>query len=96
MTSLQLTDPPDDRRTFASLNSKTGEALRWIFMLAVGAIVSYYTAVGTLENRLTALETTQQNQFLELRRSLEDFKANTRDGISDLKSDIRDLRNQKR
>jgi hypothetical protein len=37
-------------------NGKTGEALRWVAMLAIAGLVSYYTTTATIQARLAVAE----------------------------------------
>lgn len=63
------------------LNGKTGEVLRWFFGMFVAAIVAYYSAQLTIENRVTAVETKQDSNFQELLRA-----------VNRIESDVREIR----
>lgn len=67
------------------INGKTGELVRWLLGIVTAALISYYTALGAIENRVTAVETKQEAQFGELQRS-----------FSDIRTDIRELRAETR
>lgn len=41
----------------SGLNGRTGDMLRWVIPLVLGAVVSYFTAQNTVNQRLTVVET---------------------------------------
>lgn len=42
------------------LNGKTGEVLRWAFVLFLAGVVSYFTSMGTVQTRVAVVETKTQ------------------------------------
>jgi hypothetical protein len=67
------------------MNGKTGEFVRWMLGLALAAVVAYYTAIGAMSREIGEVKATEQSHFSEVLRRLDD-----------LKSDVRDLRNERR
>ena len=65
-----------------STNGKTGEFVRYLLAMVVAALVSYFTAIGTLQSRVSVMETkVQQIQEGDIRQIRED--------IREIKSDVR-------
>jgi hypothetical protein len=52
------------------LNGRTGEVMRWCIGLAVAALVSYFTAQGTTNQRLTKVETEGAERWYYVQSSL--------------------------
>lgn len=52
-----------------------GELLRWAAGMALAAIVSYYTAINTLNVRVTTIDTREQTRFEEMQRTLSRIEA---------------------
>lgn len=44
----------------SELNGKTGEVLRWAFVLFLAGVVSYFTSMGTVQTRVAVVETKTQ------------------------------------
>jgi hypothetical protein len=65
-------------------NGKTGEFVRWTAAMVISAVVAYFSAQMTIEKRLSTVEARQQANFDELMRV-----------VSDIKFDVRELRNRK-
>lgn len=66
-------------------NGRTNvEVARWLIGLALSALIAYFTAMGAIEQRMTAVETRQGAEFAEVMRVLGRMEA-----------DIRELRNRK-
>lgn len=63
------------------LNGKTGEVLRFVAVSAVAGLVAYFTAIGTLQTRVSVTET-------EIRQIREELQF--------IRYDIRELVNQGR
>lgn len=61
------------------MNGKTGEMLRWLIGAVVAALVAYYTAAISTEQRLTAVEVSQRLQFEEVQRALARIELDVRD-----------------
>lgn len=66
----------------AGLNGKTGELLRWIFMLVLGGVIAYYTAqiaserrFATIEARVESSRAVEQQHFEEIQRALARIEA---------------------
>lgn len=55
----------------SGLNGKTGELLRWVVGLVLAALVSYFTAMGTLQSQLAVVTERETNHYLELLRRLD-------------------------
>lgn len=68
------------------LNGKTGEVMRWCIGLAVAALVSYFTAQNTTNERLTKIETRWefvQGSLTEIKTELKDQRKDIRDIVTD-------------
>lgn len=39
------------------VNGKTGEMLRYVFVLILSAVVGYFTAIGAIQTRVAVVET---------------------------------------
>ena len=57
-----------------SLNGRTGDVMRWCIGLAVAGIVSYFTAQGAMQQRLSVVETTERLHYEATQRDLQDIK----------------------
>lgn len=53
-----------------SIHSKPGEFLRYLIGLAIAGIVSYFTAVSAINERLAVVDTREQTRFEENQRTL--------------------------
>jgi demethoxyubiquinone hydroxylase (CLK1/Coq7/Cat5 family) len=61
-----------------SLNGKTGEMLRWVVTLALGALTAYFTAQGAIKDdvakvktTVAVVETNEANHYAELLRRID-------------------------
>ncbi len=59
--------------------TKVGETGRFLVAMVAAAVVAYFTAQISTENRLTTLETTQRLQWDEVQRALSRIEAALRD-----------------
>lgn len=84
MTSLELADSPD-RSAYQRLGNSATE---WAWRIG-GALVSIALAWGTVQREQTKLEERERNHYEEIMRTMGDMKI-------DLKSDIRELRDELR
>ena len=57
------------------LNGKTGEVMRWVIGLVVAGLVSYFTAQGAMQQRLSVVETTERLHYEATQRDLQDIKS---------------------
>lgn len=62
-----------------SWNGKTGEVMRMAFFAIVSALVAYYTTLGTLQQRVAAIESTEKAHFEELMRAVSRIETDVRD-----------------
>ena len=62
----------------SSLNGKTGEVVRWAFGMILAAVVAYFTAIGSISERVAVVETKENLHFEELKSSLAEIKAELR------------------
>lgn len=69
MFAQQQTPERDALKPFA--NGKVVEFIKWALGVVVMVLVAYYTSLGTINERVTAVETREQAHFDELMRSLE-------------------------
>lgn len=53
-----------------SLNGKTGDLMRWLIGIAAAVLVSYFTAKGTTDQRLTKVETQSEERWQYVQQSL--------------------------
>lgn len=60
--------------TTNGLNGKTGELLRWLSMLVLGTLVSYFTAQAAITNRITVLETLSSERWEYVKAFLQQNK----------------------
>lgn len=73
MSDLEVSGP---------MNGKTAEFIRYALAMVVAGLVSYFTAIGTLQSRVSVMETkVQQIQDSDIKQIRED--------IRDIKSDVR-------
>jgi hypothetical protein len=63
----------------SALNGHTGEMIRWVLGMALAGFVAYYTAQGALQERISALETTQRLQWEDVQRSLSRIETDLRE-----------------
>lgn len=68
------------------MNGKTGEVLRWAIGLAAAAVVAYFTAQGTTNERLAVLET----KWTFIQESLKEIKANQAKQDADFQRTLRE------
>lgn len=61
------------------MNGKSAEWLRFIATAIVSALIAYFTAQISTENRLTTLETKQTLQYEEVQRALVRIEMDLRD-----------------
>lgn len=54
----------------SSVNGRTGEMVRWVVAMVAAIVVSYFTAMGALQSRVSVVEEREQNHFHELQRRL--------------------------
>lgn len=76
MTRILRTDPdgpPSALRPLA--NGKLVEFGRWALGLLVTVLVAYFTAMGAIENRLTRVETQQEQTEKAILRQLDRIEA---------------------
>lgn len=55
----------------SSMNGRTGEYVRWILTIVIGGLVSYYTALGTLQSQLAVAVEREKNHYDEIIRRLD-------------------------
>jgi hypothetical protein len=65
------------------MGTKGSEWIRWGGGLLVAALVSYFTALGTMNREIATLKATEESHFGEVLRRLDALQA-----------DIRELRNR--
>lgn len=68
------------------LNGKTGEFIRWVIGLGLAALVSYYTAIGSIRERVGNIDTREQGHFDEVQRTLQRMDANQEQRFNELKN----------
>jgi hypothetical protein len=73
-----LTERTVDMR--GSLGGKA-ETVKWLVAMALAALVSYFTAIGTM-----------QTEIAEIRAKQESFQGEVIRRLDDLKADVRELR----
>jgi hypothetical protein len=78
------------------LNGKTGEVLRWLLGLAGAALISYFTAQGAIEQRVTAVETKEGAHFEEVIRRMDLMQTDVRELRQDIKSAVQPPREVRR
>jgi len=71
--NMILTDEPKgERDALRPLgNGKMGELIKLALGLAVTALVSYFTAIGAIDRRVTRVETLQDSNFTDVLRQLD-------------------------
>lgn len=69
MFAQQVPPERDALKPFA--NGKVVEFVKWALGVVVMVLVAYYTSLGTINERVTAVETREQAHFEEVMRSLE-------------------------
>lgn len=57
------------------LNGKTGEVLRWVAMLVLAGLVSYFTTTGALATRMAVAESRIDRLSEDIREIKSDVKA---------------------
>lgn len=53
------------------LNGRTGEYLRWVLTIVVGAVVAYFSAVGAMQAQIAVLQERETNHYQELIKRLD-------------------------
>lgn len=67
---------PGERDALRPLaNGKLQELGRWVVTMFVTALVAYFTAQGTINERVTRVEAKEESHFQELLRSLDRVEA---------------------
>jgi hypothetical protein len=62
-----------------AFNGKTGEYIRWVLGLILAGLVSYATAMGSIQQEIATVKAKQESQFGEVLRRLEIMQADIRE-----------------
>lgn len=67
------------------LNGRTGEFLRWVIGLVLAGLVAYFTAIGSIRERVGNIDTREQSHFDEVQRTLIRMDMNQEQRFNELK-----------
>jgi cell division protein FtsB len=76
-----------------SLNGKTGEMLRWVVTLALGALTAYFTAQGAIKQDVAVVQTLvneRKDDIAEIKQSVIEIKSENREFRNEIRAIVND------
>lgn len=75
-----------------SVNGKTGEVLRWVIGSVVAALVSYFTALGAVQQRIERIDTREDAHFQQVMQRLDEMRQDFNGARAEILAIVRDGR----